>query len=223
MAIIEPVKNDIQHPQRKKKYSSLLRLWHWANVIIISGSLLTVLLNSTLLNRNYNAGLPNKPLHTAKLDITPVQSKFVVHALSERIWAVHTYFGFGLAALVLFRLILEFFQQADQRFLPKFKSAYAQYKVLKKKGKLANHELAVKLIYLMFYLLIITMAVTGLTMAFSHYLGVSNSMRHKIQEVHGFGMYLILAFIAVHLAGVFLAERKDSTGIVSDMINGGKE
>jgi Ni,Fe-hydrogenase I cytochrome b subunit len=35
-------------------------------------------------------------------------------------------------------------------------------------------------------------------------------------------MYLILAFIVVHLAGVFLAEiRKDSKGIVSDMINGG--
>jgi Ni/Fe-hydrogenase 1 B-type cytochrome subunit len=26
----------------------------------------------------------------------------------------------------------------------------------------------------------------------------------------------------VHLAGVFLAERKDSKGIVSDMINGGE-
>jgi cytochrome b len=36
-------------------------------------------------------------------------------------------------------------------------------------------------------------------------------------------MYLILAFIAVHLAGVYLAERKDGKGIVSDMINGGKE
>jgi cytochrome b len=36
-------------------------------------------------------------------------------------------------------------------------------------------------------------------------------------------MYLILAFIVVHLAGVFLAERKDSKGIVSDMINGGGE
>jgi cytochrome b len=34
-------------------------------------------------------------------------------------------------------------------------------------------------------------------------------------------MYLILAFIVVHLAGVFLAERKNGKGIVSDMINGG--
>jgi Ni,Fe-hydrogenase I cytochrome b subunit len=34
-------------------------------------------------------------------------------------------------------------------------------------------------------------------------------------------MYLIIAFIVVHLAGVFLAERKTDNGIVSDMINGG--
>jgi len=32
-----------------------------------------------------------------------------------------------------------------------------------------------------------------------------------------------LAFIIVHLAGVFLAERKNSRGIVSDMINGGTD
>jgi cytochrome b len=36
-------------------------------------------------------------------------------------------------------------------------------------------------------------------------------------------MYLIIAFILVHLAGVFLAERKDEKGLVSDMINGGND
>ena len=41
------------------------------------------------------------------------------------------------------------------------------------------------------------------------------------REVHSFTMYLVIAFIIVHIAGVFLAERKDSRGIVSDMINGG--
>jgi Ni/Fe-hydrogenase 1 B-type cytochrome subunit len=36
-------------------------------------------------------------------------------------------------------------------------------------------------------------------------------------------MYLFLVFIVVHLVGVFLAERKNSQGIVSDMINGGTD
>ncbi|MGN8068828.1 hypothetical protein [Mucilaginibacter sp. 22184] len=46
-------------------------------------------------------------------------------------------------------------------------------------------------------------------------------MRHSVKEVHGFCMYLILAFIFVHLVGVFLAEHKSNKGIISDMINGG--
>jgi Ni/Fe-hydrogenase 1 B-type cytochrome subunit len=42
---------------RTKKYSSSIRLWHWSNAIIIIGSLLTVLINSTVLKPWENAGL----------------------------------------------------------------------------------------------------------------------------------------------------------------------
>ncbi len=65
------------------------------------------------------------------------------------------------------------------------------------------------------------MAVTGLTLAFKKDLAIPRNIAHTIQDVHGFCMYLVLAFIAVHVIGVFLAERKESKGIVSDMINGG--
>jgi len=65
------------------------------------------------------------------------------------------------------------------------------------------------------------MAVTGLCLAFEDDFAALKKI-HAIKEIHGFCMYLIIAFIVVHLAGVFLAERKDSPGIVSDMINGGK-
>ncbi len=64
------------------------------------------------------------------------------------------------------------------------------------------------------------MVVTGLSLAFED-VAFLKPMRHTVKDVHGFCMYLILAFIVVHLAGVFLAERKRSKGIVSDMINGG--
>jgi cytochrome b len=67
------------------------------------------------------------------------------------------------------------------------------------------------------------MVVTGLFLAFEDALVAYKSIRHSVKEVHGFCMYLVLAFIIVHLAGVFLAERKEeSSGLVSDMINGGK-
>jgi cytochrome b len=63
------------------------------------------------------------------------------------------------------------------------------------------------------------MAVTGLCMAFED--DVPALKIHALREIHSFCMYLIIAFIIIHIAGVFLAETKDSRGIVSDMINGG--
>jgi cytochrome b len=65
------------------------------------------------------------------------------------------------------------------------------------------------------------MVLTGLFLSFEDFFASFRSIRHALKEVHGFCMYLILAFIFVHLAGVFLAERKNEKGIVSDMINGG--
>ncbi len=69
--------------------------------------------------------------------------------------------------------------------------------------------------------LLIVMVSTGLTLAFGDDLGISKTISHDVIEVHGFTMYLILAFIAAHLVGVYLAERKDQKGITSNMINGG--
>ena len=44
------LKKDAIYPQRKR-YSATLRLWHWLNAIVISGSLLTVLVDATLLKK----------------------------------------------------------------------------------------------------------------------------------------------------------------------------
>jgi len=52
------------------------------------------------------------------------------------------------------------------------------------------------------------MAVTGLSLAFEDRLTFLKPIKNDIKEVHGFCMYLIIAFIIVHIAGVFLAERK---------------
>ena len=66
------------------------------------------------------------------------------------------------------------------------------------------------------------MVLTGLSLAFGRELGIPRNVSHSIKEVHGFCMYLVIAYIIVHIVGVILAERKRSSGIVSDMINGGR-
>lgn len=221
MTVIEPVRTDIVHPHQIKKHSASLRFWHWANTIAISGSLITVLINSTLLERRNVTPLIESELKDGGLTVSGQQAGNVGHALSDKVWEWHTYIGYVLAALFLFRLILEFFQLADQKFLRKIIFARDQYLTTKVKRQQVIHELTVKIIYALFYLLLLIMVVTGLFLAFEDLLAPFKSIRHSVKEVHGFCMYLILAFIAVHLIGVFLAERKDSKGIVSDMINGG--
>ncbi|WP_428329398.1 cytochrome b/b6 domain-containing protein [Mucilaginibacter sp.] len=222
MAIIEPVKKDLRHPAKNKKYSAPLRLWHWLNLIIISGSLITVLINATITDDHSTAILIQSDLKDSGATINADQARSAAHSLSDSVWDIHIYFGYALAALFLFRLILEFFQLADQKFISIIKSKYHNFKTIKN-NRIARHEFTVKTIYALFYLLLLVMVITGLFLAFEDAMAPFKAIRHSVKQVHGFCMYLVLAFIAVHLAGVFLAERKDGAGIVSDMINGGKE
>lgn len=223
MAIIEPTRRDVKHPSKFKRYSSSLRLWHWVNLIAISGSLITVLINSTITDDRATGTLIKSELGKAGTVLSDEQVRPAAHALSDSVWGIHIYFGYALAALLAFRLILEFFQLADQKFIRRIKSAYHHFNTIKKEREEARHELAVKSIYALFYLLLIIMVVTGLFLAFEDALAAYKSIRHSVKEVHGFCMYLIIAFILVHIAGVLLAERKDGAGITSDMINGGKQ
>ncbi len=223
MAIIEPIRRDVAASGQIKKYSSSLRLWHWANAVVISGSLITVLINSTITNGRSTSALIKDELQKAGANVSAEQARSAAHALGDSVWDIHVYFGYALAILLLFRLVLEYFQLADQKFIRKLKIAYSQFKDTKVRRETALHELTVKAIYAIFYILLVIMVLTGLFLAFEDALAAYKSIRHSVKDVHGFCMYLILAFIAVHLAGVFLAERKDSAGIVSDMVNGGRD
>jgi Ni/Fe-hydrogenase 1 B-type cytochrome subunit len=216
-----PVTGDIQKTQQVKKNSASIRLWHWLNAIVISGSLLTVLLNSTLLKTRKAAVVIQDQLKEAGATVTNDQARHAAHELSDKVWTLHTYLGYGLAALVVFRLLLEFFQLADQKFLTALKRLYQQYKATKQNRAQVKHDFWVKTLYAMFYLMIIIQCITGLCLAFEDDVPALKAI-HAIREIHAFNMYLILGFIVMHLGGVYLAERKNQPGIVSDMINGGR-
>ncbi|HEY9003948.1 MAG TPA: cytochrome b/b6 domain-containing protein [Mucilaginibacter sp.] len=217
MTLIEPVKPQPSKTFQGKKYSPGLRLWHWLSAIVISGSLLTVLANSTITNGHTNAGVIQKSFAEKNLPVSQDQARSAAHEISDKVWELHTYFGYILIALFIFRLTLEFTHRADQKLIRKLKLAYTHLKG--EHSKQAKHDVVVKSLYITFYTLLGIMAVTGLCMAFED--DVPALKIHALREIHSFCMYLILAFIIVHLTGVFLAERKDSKGIVSDMINGG--
>lgn len=206
-------------PQTKRRYSSALRLWHWLNAIVITGLLTTVLINSTLNDRKDAVAAYQQNTRNISLDAAQIQS--VIHQQEDRVWDIHIYFGYALASLLVFRITLEFFQVADQKFIRILKAARNHYVETKENRFKAQKKYGVKLVYVVFYLLLLVMVSTGLTLVFKKDLGIPRTISHQIKEVHGFCMYLILAFIAAHLVGVFLAERKEDKGITSDMINGG--
>jgi Ni/Fe-hydrogenase 1 B-type cytochrome subunit len=217
MTLIEPIKQELSNKPRLKKYSSGLRLWHWLSAVVISGSLLTVLANSTITDGRTNAGVIQKSFAEKNISISQDQARGAAHEISDKVWEIHTYFGYTLIALFIFRLALEFAHRADQKLIRKLKFAYVQLNGAHRNE--AKHEVVVKSLYITFYALLSIMAVTGLCMAFED--DVPALKIHALREIHSFCMYLIIAFIIIHIAGVFLAETKDSRGIVSDMINGG--
>lgn len=206
-------------PIFRKKYPAALRFWHWANSLVICGSLLTVLLNSTLFDVRGNASYIQEELIKSKAAVTSEQARTVAHGLEDKVWQIHIYFGYVLAGLFLYRIVFEVLRSKETSFSNLLKETWRLY--FTKKLKSARHDLGIKLAYLLFYILLLVMVTTGLSIAFDNEFGISQSFSHSLKEIHGFCMYLILGFIILHIGGVFMAERKDKKGIVSDMIGGG--
>jgi len=154
------------------------------------------------------------------VQISEDQARSVAFALSDKVWAVHVYLGYALAGLFLFRIILEFFELADQKLIRKIKAARQSFLSTQQDRIASRNEMLIKTLYAVFYVLLMVMVITGLCLAFRDDLPALRKM-HFIKEIHGFTMYLIIGFIIVHIVGVVFGERKRHKGIVSDMINGG--
>ncbi len=201
------------------KYSFGLRFWHWLNVVAISGSLSTVLLNSTLLDQKANTTSVSKALDETGAKLAEQPAGMVLHGLREQVWDLHVYAGYLIVVLLAYRLFAGLLERKDRTLLYKLKLALTLYHL--QKGPIRGKEVAVKFLYFLFYSMLLFMAVSGLSLKFHLELGLSNPLKHNIEEAHGLVMYLILSFILVHIIGVIIAEKTDKPGIVSHMINGG--
>ncbi len=203
-----------------KRYTANLRLWHWLNAMVISGSLLTILINSTLLDRKTNAIWLSGQLKDAGAKVSEQQLGEVSHGLSEMVWNVHIYVGYFLIALLIYRLVGELMLAKKQHLFYKLKK---ELRMLgQRNGQIGIKDPIIKLLYLLFYVMLVFMAVSGLGIKFHSQIGLSNAMAHGLKEAHETVMYAILLFIVVHIVGVIIAERGNKRGIVSDMINGGR-
>jgi len=76
--------------------------------------------------------------------------------------------------------------------------------------------------YLLFYLILLLMALTGLGLAFGRELGFPRQIHNLLKTAHSLFQYFMYAFVFLHLCGVIIAENGKTKGIVSGMINGNR-
>jgi cytochrome b561 len=205
-----------------QKHSAVIRIWHWLTFLIISGSMITVLINSTLTNQRKNIPMVQEQLKSRDIVVTEDQAFAVTREYEDKFWGVHKLFGYSLAFLLISRLIIELSVPGDEKMRSRIKNALGLVRKKEGEWKEYRHYLRVKYTYLLFYLLLFYMALTGLELAFGRELGFPREFHETIKEIHSFGQYLMYAFVIVHLFGVIIADITNKKGLVSGMINGNK-
>jgi len=214
---------EVKEPSFREKHSVSIRLWHWSTFIIIMGSLTTVLLAKTLFNSRSNAPLVQQNLQHNNVTVTNDQARSVAHAFSDKIWQWHIYLGYVLAGLFLFRIIFEFFQPKQQKVIPIIKNALKYLRQPNADKKNGMHYLLVRFAYVSFYCALAVQTCTGLFMVYSDDIEKLQDIRHTVSDIHSVFMWLIIAYIVVHISGAVIAEfYKHGKGMISDMINGGE-
>ena len=205
-----------------QRHSLMIRIWHWLAFLIISGSIITVLINSTLTDQRENIILVQDQLKSRDVVVTEDQAFAVTREYEDKFWGVHKWLGIGLAFMVIARVMIELIEPNEEKTGSRIRKTIGLYNQNDDNKLEYKHFLGVKLGYLLFYTLLVNMALTGLGLAFGRDLGFSKELDNTIKEIHSLGQYFMYAFVLIHLGGVIIAENKKSSGIVSGMINGNK-
>ncbi len=194
---------------KMKKWSLNFRLWHWINALVIMGLIGTVLLRKSFLSWRSNSEIIMQKLAEQGIDIVAEEAKLVAKAIRAPMWEWHIILGYALAALVVWRILLFFTRSGRQN-----------YRHLNEED---FHKKMVKLGYLVIYAILFFMTVSGLVIHFYEALGLTKDTAHDIKELHELVYSVLLYFVPLHIIGVFVAENQDEKGILSDMVNGGKQ
>lgn len=191
-----------------KKYDGIFRSWHWLNAMLMFALFITVLLRETFLNKHSVAQIIAEKLNALSIHIDNSQAILIAKAIREPMWQWHIYLGLGIFALLIVRLFL--FQTISGKI---------NYTHLKEN---TTHKFAVKVGYLVIYVAIFVVSITGIVIAYPDTVGISKEFAHNFKELHEVASAIITIFTPLHIIGVVIAENKGEKNIVSDMINGGR-
>jgi len=123
--------------------------------------------------------------------------------IRQPMWNWHIYIGYVLVGLFSIRFLLP---------------AFGHMKIQNPFGKTLSTKMKFqKWTYIIFYFFVIVSLVTGLIIELG-----PKEFKKPMEEIHVLGIYYLIAFIGIHLAGVLIAEFTDQKGIISRIVSGSK-
>ena len=205
---------------KNQKNSPAIRIWHWITFLGFTASLVTVLLGSTMFRTRDNISTVMDGVAHKGGTVTKDQAWSVAHIYSDKLWDTHKIIGFVLCFLLLSRVLIEISQRKEEKLKSRIRAALNFHPSHEIGIRERNHYVLVKRGYLVFYVLFLTMALTGLVLAFED-VEFLRPIHKTANSIHSFVQYGIYAYILLHLIGVVRADLNKNKGIVSGMINGG--
>lgn len=149
----------------------------------------------------------------------------------KTLWQLHIYIGYALVVGIVARLAWGMVGPRHARFSDMWHPAAWWDAVrnfnLKAKPRFGHNTLASGA-YLLVYLLLITMAITGLGLAaveqsmgpFNAWFGDMAWLEDLFEEPHELIYYLLMGFVVIHIAALIWHEHKDKTPLAQAMVTG---
>lgn len=188
----------------KLNYSKLYRIIHWAIAVSFLLLLFTIFLRLTWMNKFNVAAIIQDYLNTTDQMLSEDQLIILAKKIRQPMWDWHIYIGYVLVGLFSIRFILPALRHM------KFQNPFSENLTIKEKFQ--------KWTYIIFYVCVIISLVTGLIIELG-----PKELKKSMEEIHILGIYYLVAFIVIHLAGVLIAEFTDQKGIISRIVSGTKD
>src|SRR5690554_7191957 len=185
-------------------YTRVYRIIHWAIAITFLLLLITIFLRLTWMNKYNMADIIQEYLKGTNQTLSYDEAVLMAKQIRKPMWEWHIYLGYVLVGLFSIRFTLPFFGKM------KLQNPLAKELSLKVKFQ--------KWAYIIFYICVVGSLITGLLIEWG-----PKDWKKPVEEIHMLGIYYLVAFIVVHLAGVIIAELSSQKGIVSRIVSGKKE
>lgn len=184
-----------------KRFSFASRLIHWAIAFTFLYLLLTVLLRMGWMNRGSVGTIIQNGLGEEGIALNEEVAGNVARQVRRPMWNTHIIAGYVLCGLYIIRMIITYVQGAA--FYSPLKTGLTAYQRFR------------SWVYVVFYILVAASLTTGLLIEFG-----PGSIHEVSEEIHKLSLYYMVAFIAMHLVGVVVADGGKERGIISKIISG---